>query len=73
MAEGKKNASEHKRLLLLGFLLQGPLTGYDLHRTVVAHGELYSDLKKPNLYHLLAGMEREGLVSQQIEGGASGI
>ena len=62
----------HKRLLILGLLVGGPLTGYDLHRQVVAHGELYKDLKKPNLYYLLDRMAQEGLVRMRAEPGARG-
>ena len=62
----------HKRLLILGFLLEGPLTGYDLQRLVAAHGELYRDLKKGNLYYLLDRMASEGLVRLKVEAGARG-
>lgn len=62
----------HKRLLILGFLLTGPLSGYDLHRRIAAHGELYKDLKKPNLYYLLDRMAQEGLVRMRVEPGARG-
>ena len=43
----------HKSLLILGLLVHRPLHGYELHRIVRAHGELYTDLKKANLYYLL--------------------
>jgi DNA-binding PadR family transcriptional regulator len=62
----------HKRLLILGLLLEGPLTGYDLHRIVAAHGELYRDLKKANLYYLLDRMAQEGFVEMRAESGARG-
>jgi DNA-binding PadR family transcriptional regulator len=62
----------HKRLVILGFLLSGPFSGYQLHRLAATHGEFYSDLKKANLYYLLARMEQEGLVSVRMEGGARG-
>jgi DNA-binding PadR family transcriptional regulator len=62
----------HKRLLILGLLLGGPLTGYDLHRVIAAHGEIYRDLKKPNLYYLLDRMAQEGLVEMNAETGARG-
>ena len=62
----------HKRLMILGFLLQQPLTGYEVHRLVVTHGDLYSDLKKANVYYLLERLEREGLVSVKAEKGARG-
>lgn len=62
----------HKRLLLLGFLLERPLTGYEIHQLVAAHGDLYSDLKKANVYYLLDRLAREGLVSVKAEKGARG-
>lgn len=62
----------HKRLLLLGFLLERPLTGYEVLQLVGAHGDLYSDLKKANVYYLLDRLAREGLVSVQTEKGARG-
>lgn len=62
----------HKRLLLLGFLRDRPLTGYEVNRVVAAHGDLYSDLKKGNVYYLLDRLAREGLVSVRTESGARG-
>lgn len=62
----------HKRLLILGLLLGGARSGYDLHRLIAAHGELYRDLKKANLYYLLARMAEEGLVRVRAEPGARG-
>ena len=62
----------HKRLLLLGFLRERPLTGYEVSRLVAAHGGLYSDLKKGNVYYLLDRLAREGLVSVKTEAGARG-
>ncbi len=62
----------HKRLLLLGLLFERPLTGYEVNRIVAAHGDLYSDLKKSNVYYLLERLAREGLVAVNAEGGARG-
>jgi DNA-binding PadR family transcriptional regulator len=62
----------HKRLMVLGLLLWGPLSGYRLHQVAAAHGELYSDLKKANLYYLLGRMQQEGLLSVETEPGARG-
>ena len=62
----------HKRLLLLGFLRDGPLTGYEVNRLVAAHGDLFNDLKKGNVYYLLDRLAREGLVSVRSESGARG-
>ncbi len=62
----------HKELHLLGLLLSGPKTGYQLHRIVVAHGELYADLKKGNVYYLLERLEQAGALSVTTEAGARG-
>ena len=62
----------HKSLLLLGLLCNGPRTGYDLHRIVCSHGELYADLKKANVYYLLDRLAREGYLDVQTESGARG-
>lgn len=63
----------HKVLLLLGMLLGGPLYGYQLHQIVRAHGELYADLKKANLYYLLERLAKEGYLETEVETGARGI
>lgn len=62
----------HKTLLILGLLRNHPLSGYDLHRIVRAHGELYTDLKKANLYYLLDRLAREGYLRVRAEAGARG-
>lgn len=62
----------HKNLLLLGLLLDGPKTGYDLHRIVRSHGELYADLKKANVYYLLDHLAQYGYLDVQTESGARG-
>jgi DNA-binding PadR family transcriptional regulator len=62
----------HKVLLLLGLLQGGSLYGYELHRIVRAHGELYADLKKANLYYLLERLASEGYLSVRAEEGARG-
>lgn len=62
----------HKELHILGLLLAGPKTGYDLHRIVVAHGELFTDLKKGNVYYLLDRMAQRGDLSVTTEAGARG-
>jgi DNA-binding PadR family transcriptional regulator len=59
-------------LLLLGLLLKGPLYGYEMHRIVRAHGELYADMKKANLYYLLDRLASEGYLQVQAEVGARG-
>ena len=62
----------HKELHVLGLLLAGPKTGYDLHRIVVAHGELFTDLKKGNVYYLLDRLAQRGELSVATEAGARG-
>jgi DNA-binding PadR family transcriptional regulator len=62
----------HKVLLLLGLLRQGPMSGYDLHRIVRAHGELYTDLKKGNVYYLLDRLAVDGYLHVEAEPGARG-
>ena len=62
----------HKILLLLGLLLHRPLYGYELHRIVRAHGELYADLKKANLYYLLERLASEGYLQMETEAGTRG-
>ncbi|HLJ68494.1 MAG TPA: PadR family transcriptional regulator [Chloroflexota bacterium] len=62
----------HKSLHLLGLLLSGPKTGYDLHRIVRAHGDLYADLKKANVYYLLDRLARDGYLEVRAEPGARG-
>lgn len=64
--------SMHKTLHLLGLLLSGPKSGYDLHRILRAHGELYADLKKANVYYLLDRLAREGYLTVEAEPGARG-
>src|SRR5215471_15959247 len=62
----------HKVLLLLGLLLHGPRYGYELHQIVRAHGELYADLKKANLYYLLDRLAADGDLRVQAEVGTRG-
>lgn len=62
----------HKELIVLGLLERGPQHGHELHRIVRAHGELYADLKKANLYHLLARLEEEACLKVKREPGARG-
>jgi len=62
----------HKTLHLLGLLLGGPKSGYQLHRILRAHGQLYADLKKANVYYLLDRLARDGFLDVQAEAGARG-
>lgn len=65
-------AQATRTLMLLGLLRSGPKHGYELHRVVVGHGELYADLKKPTLYHLLDRLAAQGAVAVTTESGARG-
>ncbi len=65
-------APNHKLLLLLGLLRDVPRHGYELHRIVRAHGALYSDLGRANIYYLLDQMATRGLVRVKPETGAPG-
>lgn len=62
----------HKELIVLGLLERGPQHGHELHRIVRAHGELYADLKKANLYHLLARLEEEDCLKVKRQPGTRG-
>ena len=62
----------HKQLMLLGLLQHGPMHGYELHRIVRAHGELYTDLKKANVYYLLDRLAQDGFVEVNAEAAARG-
>lgn len=62
----------HKELHILGLLRGGPKTGYDLHRIVVAHGELFADLKRGNVYYLLERLAHNGDLRVESEPGARG-
>lgn len=62
----------HKELIILGLLERGPHHGHELYRIVRAHGEIYADLKKANLYHLLARLEEQACLRVRREPGARG-
>ncbi|HEY7982802.1 MAG TPA: PadR family transcriptional regulator [Ktedonobacterales bacterium] len=62
----------HKELHLLGLLAAGPKTGYRLHAIVMAHGDLYTDLKKGNIYYLLDRLAQRGDLEVTAEAGAPG-
>jgi DNA-binding PadR family transcriptional regulator len=70
--DGMTSRLSHKALLLLGLLRHGPMTGYELNRVVRAHGHLYADLKKGNIYHLLDGLAHQGYLDMTAEPGARG-
>ncbi|HLJ83625.1 MAG TPA: PadR family transcriptional regulator [Candidatus Eremiobacteraceae bacterium] len=63
----------HKELLILGFVGDsGPISGYDIHRIVRAHGELFADLKRPNMYYLLERLAGEKYLRVRAEAGTRG-
>lgn len=70
--ESGTQVPNHKQLLLLGLLRDGPRHGYELHRIVRAHGALYADLRRANIYYLLDQMAARGLLSAKPEAGAQG-
>jgi DNA-binding PadR family transcriptional regulator len=49
-----------------------PRTGYQLYRITQAHGELYADLKKGNVYYLLDRLAKNGMLEVTAEAGAPG-
>ncbi len=62
----------HKELIVLGLIERAPQHGHELHRIVRAHGELYADLKKANLYHLLSRLEQQGCLTVKSQPGTRG-
>src|SRR5438445_2764250 len=63
----------HKQLLLLSLLLRGPRHGYELHRALRAHGVIYADLKKANVYYLLSRMAEDGYVHVDAQESPHGV
>lgn len=55
-------ADPGRELLILGILRRGPVSAYTLARAVKMHGPLYTALARGNLYELLGGLERRGMV-----------
>lgn len=73
MARRTLDAAEPARYALLALLLDGPHHGYDLARRF-APGTALGDvmhLGPSHLYALLARLERDGLVSAEIQSGGS--
>jgi DNA-binding PadR family transcriptional regulator len=63
----------HKELLILGLAgSRGPISGYDIHRIVRAHGDFFTDLKKPNMYYLLGRLAESGYLRVRAEPGTRG-
>ena len=53
--------------ILLGFLTRQPLTGYDLKKRFSISFSFFSGASYGSIYPALKKMEREGLVTQQLE------
>ena len=53
--------------ILLGFLTQQPLTGYELKKRFSISFSFFSGASYGSIYPALKKMEREGLVTQQLE------
>lgn len=62
----------HKQLMLLGLLLRGSRHGYELNQTIHAHGVIYADMKKANVYYLLSRIAEQGLVTMESEASVHG-
>ena len=54
-----------KRLIVLGFLLRGPLSGYRIHKIAAGHADIYGALKRANVYYLLGRLGEQGLVRHE--------
>ncbi len=51
-----------RELPILGILRRSAMSAYALNRAVRAHAPLYRPLKQGNVYHLIAKLERAGLL-----------
>lgn len=58
----------NNRLVVLGLLLPGPLSGYRIHRIAATHGDIYGALTRANVYYLLSRLEAEGRVARDRPG-----
>ncbi len=56
-----------RELLILGILRRGPLSAYDITRSVKMHGPLYRALARGNVYEQLAQLEANGMVVARSE------
>ena len=66
--ENRRNQSEVE-FALLGYLYQRPMHAYEMHQHLVSHGGLglVWNLNQGRLYALLAKLERQGLITSQLE------
>jgi len=55
------------RSMLLGFLMYGNMTGYDLKKFFSLSFSFFSGLSYGSIYPALKKMEKEGLISMQVE------
>lgn len=55
------------RLIFLGFLMQGGLTGYDLKKCFSVSFSFFSGLSYGTIYPALKKMEQEGLITLKVE------
>lgn len=62
-----KGAFMDVRTMLLGFLMYGNMTGYDLKKFFSLSFSYFSGLSYGSIYPALKQMEREGLISMRME------
>ena len=53
--------------IILGFLMYGSMTGYELKKFFTLSFSFFSGLSYGSIYPALRGMENEGLISMQME------
>jgi DNA-binding PadR family transcriptional regulator len=53
--------------MLLGFLMRGPMTGYELKKTFSLSFSFFSGLSFGSIYPALKKMEQEGLITMRLE------
>ena len=58
------NGDASRELLVLGVLRRAPLSPYAVDRFVRHHAPLYRAFRKGNVYHLVAALERAGLLAR---------
>jgi DNA-binding PadR family transcriptional regulator len=53
--------------MLLGFLIRGPMTGYELKKVFSLSFSFFSGLSFGSIYPALKKMEKEGLIAMRVE------
>jgi DNA-binding PadR family transcriptional regulator len=53
--------------IILGFLMYGSMTGYELKKFFTLSFSFFSELSYGSIYPALRGMEKEGLITMQME------